>query len=235
MIDFSVVPFHEDDLAELKKIEIDFAFQPIFEAGNLKLYGYEALMRPKGKSPLELIAEYEKIGKLFVIEMATCFGSALAYKSRGYTEELCINSFPSEYLNDGQARLYRECFPDMRGKVVIEIVEYTEFDAVKWKEKKVDIERHNMRLSLDDFTTGQNNMAALEFFMPHYAKLDRSLITNVNTDTSKQKKVIELIKVFHDRGIKVIAEGIETKEEMNYLQEHTEVDYFQGYYLGMPM
>lgn len=91
-------------------------------------------------------------------------------------------------LYDGQAKLHRESFPDMRGKVVIEIVEYTEFDAIKWKEKKVDIERHNMRLSLDDFTTGQNNMYALGFFMPHYAKLDRSLITGENADVLKQEE-----------------------------------------------
>ena len=62
MVDFSEVPFHEDDLAELMQLEIDFAFQPIFTTESLVLAGYEALMRPKGKTPLELIEEYEEKG-----------------------------------------------------------------------------------------------------------------------------------------------------------------------------
>lgn len=234
MIDFRELPFHADDLAELMKLEIDFAFQPIFHSADLSLYGYEALMRPRGKNPLELIAEYDKMGKLFVIELATCFGSAMAYQKRGYTEDLCINSFPSEYLNEGQARMYRECFPDMQGKVVIEIVEYTELNQNKWGDKKNDMQRHKMRLSLDDFSTGANDMDALEYFKPDFAKLDRSLISNIHTNKKKQDYVQELITVFHDRGIQVIAEGIETKEELEYLQRNTKVDYYQGYYLGMP-
>ena len=86
----------------------------------------------------------------------------------------------------------------------------------------------------DDFSTGQNDMDALMYFKPHFAKLDRSLIANVNTDTEKQNKVSELIKIFHEMGIKVIAEGIETHEELEYLTGYSEVDYLQGYYLGMP-
>ena len=234
MIDFRELPFHADDMAELMKLDIDFAFQPIFHSADLSLYGYEALMRPKGKNPLELIAEYAKLGKLFVIELATCFGSAMAYRKRGYTEDLCINSFPSEYLNDGQARLYRECFPDLQGKVVVEIVEYTELNQVKWGNKKLDLKRHNMRLSLDDFSTGKNDMEALEYFKPDFAKLDRSLISNIHNDKNKQEYVQELVEMFHKRGVQVIAEGIETKEEMEYLKNNTQVDYFQGYYLGMP-
>ncbi len=234
MIDFSVIPFHADDLAELMKLKIDFVFQPIFHSANLSLYGYEALMRPKGKNPMDLIAEYAEKGKLFVIELATCFGAAMAYRERGYTQDLCINSFPSECLNEGQSKLYYECFPDMIGKLVVEIVEYTQLNRNKWEIKRNDAEEHHMRLSLDDFTTGTNDMEALEYFKPDFAKLDRSLISGIHSDKEKQEYVQELVAIFHDRGVQVIAEGVETKEELEYLQESTGVDYFQGYYLGMP-
>lgn len=234
MIDFREIPFHEDDLEELLKLDIDFVFQPIVEAKNLNLYGYEALMRPNGKTPLELIAEYEKNNTLFVIELATCFGAAMAYKKRGYTEVLCINSLPSEALNKGQLKLYYEYFPDMIGKIVVEIVEYTNLDQHKWNEKKADVESHDMKISLDDFSTGNNDMRALNFFSPHFAKLDRSLISNIHADKRKRRMVIDLVDVFHKKGIKVVAEGIETKDELFYLQPNTDVDYFQGYYLGMP-
>ena len=60
MIDFTEIEFHKDDLEELMKLEIDFAFQPIFRASDMSIGAYEALMRPKGQSPLELIEAYQK-------------------------------------------------------------------------------------------------------------------------------------------------------------------------------
>lgn len=234
MIDFTEIEFHKDDLEELMKLEIDFAFQPIFRASDMSIGAYEALMRPKGQSPLELIEAYQKLNKLFVIELATCFGATLAFKKRGYTNTLCINSFPSEFMNEGQSRLYGRYFPELVGKVIVEIVEYTKLDRDKWISKKKDIDRHSTRIALDDFSTGQNNMEALEYFQPQYAKLDRSLICNIHNDSDKQEKVSSLIREFHSRGVKVVAEGIETKEELDYLKAYTKVDYFQGYYLGMP-
>lgn len=137
-------------------------------------------------------------------------------------------------MNDGQSRLYGKYFPELIGKVIVEIVEYTKLDRDKWISKKEDIDRHGTRIALDDFSTGQNNMEALEYFQPQYAKLDRSLICNIHSDIEKQEKVSNLMREFHNRGVKVIAEGIETKEELDYLKAHTEVDYFQGYYLGIP-
>jgi len=235
MIDFTEIEFHKDDLEELMKLEIDFAFQPIFRAKDMSIIAYEALMRPKNQTPLELIAEYEKKNKLFVIELATCFGATLAFMKRGYTCTLAINSFPSEFMNDGQSKLYGRYFPELVGKVIVEIVEYTDLDRNKWISKKEDIDRHGTRIALDDFSTGQNNMEALDYFKPQYAKLDRSLITNIHCDSVKQNKVDGLIQIFHSRGVEVVAEGIETKEELDYLKIYTDVDYFQGYYLGMPM
>ena len=116
MIDFTEIEFHKDDLEELMKLEIDFAFQPIFRAKDMSIGAYEAL----------------------------------------------------------------------------------------------------------------------EYFKPQYAKLDRSLISNIHSDSDKQKQVADLMQEFHSRGMKVVAEGIETKEEFDYLRMYTDVDYFQGYYLGMP-
>ena len=234
MIDFRELPFHEDDLNELLKLNIDFVFQPIFDSVNLSLSGYEALMRPVGKSPLELIEEYAKMDKLFVIELATCFGATMAYKKRGYTEDLCINSFPSEYMNEGQSQLYHECFPELVGKIVVEMVEYTELNKSKWSEKRADIEKHHTRVALDDFATGNNDSVAVDYFKPEYVKLDRSLITDIQLSEDKQKEVERLVKIFHEKGIKVIAEGIENEGEIDYLRKHTEVDFLQGYYLAMP-
>ena len=77
MIDFSELPFQSDDLEELKELDINFVFQPIFDTKNLEIIAVEALMRPNGMTPIELIDEYQKKKKLHVIEIATCFGSTI--------------------------------------------------------------------------------------------------------------------------------------------------------------
>jgi len=234
MIDFRELPFHEDDLAELLQLEIDFVFQPIFDTEKLEIIAYEALMRPKGKSPLELIDEYQKKDKLFVIELATCFGAAMEYRRRGYTKDICINSFPSEVLNAGQTELFFKCFPEMEGKIIVEMLEYTKLNKHRWSEKQEEISSHDMRLALDDYSTGNNDISAVEYFHPQYVKFDRTMISGIHEDERKQKKVLELIQHFHGIGIKVVAEGIETEEELNYLRYSTEMDYVQGYYLAVP-
>ena len=91
-----------------------------------------------------------------------------------------------------------------------------------------------MRLALDDYSTGNNDISAVEYFHPQYVKFDRTMISGIHEDERKQKKVLELIQHFHGIGIKVVAEGIETEEELNYLRYSTEMDYVQGYYLAVP-
>ena len=234
MIDFCELQFHEDDLEELKQLEVDFVFQPIYDAQNMVISAYEALMRPKGKTPLTLIDEYQQEGKLHVIELATCFGATMEYKKRGYSEDLCLNSFPSEVMNPGQIKLYFDSFPEMDGRLIIEMLEYTELNKYKWEEKKDEISCHDMRVSLDDYSTGNNDISAVDFFLPHYVKFDRSMIVDVDIDKEKQEKINELVEHFHKRGIKVVVEGVETEEQFTYLRTKTQVDYLQGYYLAMP-
>lgn len=119
MIDFRVFPFQGDNLEELSQLELDFVFQPIFDAENLDIVAYEALMRPKGKTSLELIEEYQKKEKLYVIEIVTCFEATIEYLKRGCTKGICINSFPSEFMNRGQMDLYFECFPQMGNRIIV--------------------------------------------------------------------------------------------------------------------
>lgn len=234
MIDFREFAFHDDDMEELLQLKIDFVFQPIFDAKNLEIIAYEALMRPEGKSPLDLIEEYQQKNKLYVIELATCFGATIEYLKRGYDKDICLNSFPSEVMNRGQIDLYFKSFPEMDGKIIVEMLEYTELNKDRWGEKKGEISYHEMKVALDDYTTGSNDISAVDFFHPQFVKIDRSLVTNVHLDGAKQKKIIDMVADLHSRGIKIVAEGIETADELEFLRKNTKIDYLQGYYLAMP-
>jgi len=90
-----------------------------------------------------------------------------------------------------------------------------------------------VEIALDDFGTGFNDEAAVDFYAPHMIKIDRSLITDIDKDVKKQEYIKKLTSDMHDKMIVVLAEGIETKEEFDFLVG-IGVDFFQGYYLGRP-
>lgn len=235
MINFKEIPMTEELHKLLDDVQVDYVFQPIFDAKTMEIVAYEALMRPLGMSPLELIEAWKKEHKLHLLELITVFGAFKGYTDRGYDCDIAINSFPEECMTDEEEMILHQCFPGMSNKMIVEILEYTDFNYNKWIMKKNQIKGRNIRTSLDDFGTGSNkDISAVYTFAPTYVKLDRSMIMDIHLDEVKQKKVIEYVNDFHNRGIKVLAEGIEKKEEMEMVIQ-CGVDYLQGYYLGRPM
>ena len=233
MISFSDLPLNDELTEKLGNLNIDFAFQPVFRNSTLEKVGHEALMRPFSSSPLQIIKEYSMRGGLHTLELATFFGAAKAYYERGLTGMVSINSFPSECFDRDESAVFFQCFPDIAPKMIVEILEYTELDLAKWQLKKEQIQSNGIRISIDDFGSGNNDIAAVNIFRPDEVKIDRSLITGIHRSKEKQERLIQLTKEFHARNIYVIAEGVETREELEFLRT-TDVDYLQGYYLGIP-
>ena len=95
------------------------------------------------------------------------------------------------------------------------------------------IQNKHWKVSLDDFGMGENNMNAVYLYTPDIVKLDRSLICGIDNDARKQENVRTYLESFHERGMQVLAEGVETREECDFLRS-LGVDLFQGYYLAMP-
>lgn len=233
MISFFQLPLNEEILEALAELEIDYVFQPIFYRDGKEIYAYEALMRPKHKSVLELIDEYTKLDKLHILEVATFFGAAMAYKDRGYIEPVCINSFPSESFTEEENKVFDEYFSEYIGRGIIEILEYPYVSKEDWKRKSEVLNKKGLKIALDDFGSGNNNMDAIHMFSPNIVKLDRALISNIDSDSEKQKKCQKYLKEFHSKGMKVLAEGVETKGEYEFLSQ-AGIDLFQGYYLARP-
>ena len=234
MIDFREMQLTEDIHCKLDEFEVDFAFQPIYRLKDMYLIGYEALMRPKDKTPLELIDEYSKKGELHKVELATFFGAWQAYRKRGYETLLSVNSFPEICLTDEEAELFHECFPEARMSLLLEILEYTAFNEESWNKKKKHLIDHNTRTVLDDFGTGNNtDISVVDTYEPIMIKLDRKLVSGIDSDKELQEKVVDFIKAFHGMNVLVLAECVETEEELNYLKS-VGVDFAQGYYLGKP-
>ena len=234
MINFDHLPLDKDILKALRELSINYVFQPIFLADGKTVYAWEALMRPTDMTVTDLIAEYAKKDKLHVLEVATFFGAMQAYFQRGYEERVAINSFPSDCMRPEEADVFLDYFGEkIRGLMIIENLEYPYFSPEHWKEKSRSVRHMDNLLAADDFGTGLNNLELIEHMSPHIVKLDREVISGIDHIVEKQENVKTLVDHFHSKGIKVVAEGIEEKEEFEYLKG-LGVDLYQGYYLARP-
>lgn len=233
MIYFDHLPLDESIIKALNVLTIDYVFQPIYLPDGKTIFSREALMRPVDVTVTELIQSYMNIDQLHVLEVATFFGAMQAYQLRGYTERLNINSFPSEYFTPDEMDAFGEYFGDAKGIGIIEILEYPRLDAEVAKIKMDAIQTQELDIAIDDFGTGHNDMDAVQLYDPRIVKLDRCLISDIDKDLSKQENVQALILKFHNQGRLVVAEGVETKREFEYLVG-LGIDLFQGYYLAMP-
>jgi len=89
------------------------------------------------------------------------------------------------------------------------------------------------KVALDDIGSGWSGLNLLQSLRPDYVKIDMELVRNVHNDEYKQNIVTNLIRIARTNGIEVIAEGIETEEEAQWLTD-ANADYLQGYLYGKP-
>ena len=234
MIYYDHLPLDKDIMTALRELSINYVFQPIFLPDGKTVYAWEALMRPTDVTVTDLIAEYKKRDKLHVLEVATFFGAMQAYFLRGYEEKVAINSFPCDCMKQEEADVFLDYFgDDIRGRMIIENLEYPYFSEEHWKEKNRSVRFMENMLAADDFGTGINTLELIEFMSPHVVKLDRELISGIDHIREKQENVKNLVSLFHSKNFLIVAEGIEEKEEFEYLVG-LGIDLFQGYYLARP-
>lgn len=233
MIYYEELPLDKDILKALAELEINYVFQPIFYPDKKTIYAHEALMRPVGTTVTDLIDEFTKKDQLHVLEVATFWGATQAYFQRGYKERLSLNSFPCEVFSEEEVRTFRDYFGKDKNILMIEVLEYPKFSMKAALQKKEVAAIGDSVLALDDYGSGFNDMGKVKIMDPHVIKIDRALLFGIDTNPEKQKNCKEIIDTMHSMGKLVVAEGVETKEEFDYLVE-LGADLFQGYYLARP-
>ena len=122
MIYFEDLPLQADIKTALKQLAINYVFQGLFLPDGKTIYAREALMRPVGRTVTDLIEEYAAADKLHVLEVSTFFGAMQEYQLRGYTEYICLNSFPSECFTPEETKAFADYYGDLSGLGIIEIL-----------------------------------------------------------------------------------------------------------------
>ncbi len=218
---------------------VKYAFQPIIDVKTAEIFAYEALMRPqtkKLKSPFDVIRLAQSQSKLYEIEKLTWFEAMMAFeqqKDHFKNAKVFINSIPNHMLSIDDLERFEKRFSDYLDRIVIEITENEQSDELCTKGKQGMAARWGSELALDDFGSGYNSELALLVLSPKYIKIDMTIVRGIDTDPNRQRILMNMLLYAKNRDIKIIAEGIETKDEMDKLIEFG-VDYMQGYYLGKP-
>ncbi len=234
------------EIAELAETEgiikgnrMTYHFQPIVNVEDGEIYSYEALMRPRSDmalSPLHIIKYAEIAGRLNDIELATfmnVLGIIDSHKELFLGRKVFINSIPKAYLSAGDFIRVDELLSRNSDTVVVEITEQTEFDEASFREMKERYRRMNIKIAIDDYGTGYSNIKNLLRYTPDYVKIDHSLLSNIQNSAKKRHFVREIIEFCHDNGIKALAEGVETEEELHCVIL-LGADLVQGFYTARP-
>jgi EAL domain-containing protein (putative c-di-GMP-specific phosphodiesterase class I) len=101
-------------------------------------------------------------------------------------------------------------------------------------ETLAQLSRMGVAVSVDDFGTGYSSMSCLHRFPLDKLKIDRSFIADLTSSSEAAAVVQGIIALAHSLRLKVIAEGVETVEQMEFLKSHG-CDQYQGFYLSPPL
>ncbi len=223
----------------VNKNEFIYNFQPIVNARDGSIFAYEVLMRTSddiGLKPLEVLKYAEISEMLDKIERSTFFNILKYYKEnielfKG--RKIFINSIPSVILPDDELEKLQALYSGISENVVVEILENDDDDdnTIAAFDKLRNI--LNCNIAVDDYGSGYSNDMKVLNNNPNFIKIDMSMITSIDTDSKKQLLVSNLIKFGRKYDIKILAEGVETKEELTKVIE-LGVDLIQGFYTARP-
>lgn len=219
--------------------EFTFAYQPIVDMQTRSIYAHEALVRGKnGESAYSILSKVTENNRYLFDQRCRTEAIRIA-ASLGMQELLSINFLPNAVYNP--AACIQSTFSAAKAyNFPIEqiIFEVTEGEEVKDRPHLVNIFREYKKFgfhtAIDDFGAGYAGLNLLSEYQPHIVKIDMDLVRNVDTQVAKQAIVEGIVFICRKLGIKVLAEGVETKAERDFLRS-TGISLMQGYFFSKPV
>jgi len=232
----------------LEKDEFQLYFQPKFDIITLKIIGGETLLRWFNPEmglilPGVFISLAEETGLIIPIGEWIIKNSfkQIKYWSDNYNLDnmrFSINVSPLQFLQNNLVPFIKDCLIEtkLEGKYIeFEITENIALqNSSEILSKLRQIKELGIEISIDDFGTGYSSMSYLSKYPIDTLKIDLSFVRALTRNKENEAIVTAIIAMAHSLNLKVIAEGIETKEQLKILYEKN-CDFGQGYLIGKPM
>ena len=213
---------------------LDMEFQPLFDLRDTEVIGVEALARFRMqplRSPDAWFREAAAVGLGLELELAAVRRAMDALPHLSPDSVLCLNASPSTVTSE---QFFETLVNRAADRIVVEVKEASlvrnENVVHAAFERLRDI---GMRLAVDDIRNDGESFVGMLRLAPEYVKLDISLCRYIDLDQERFNLVHHLVDVAHEAHAGVIAEGIQSRTELEALQT-LGVQYGQGYYLALP-
>ena len=231
----------------LERNEFELHYQPQIDINTGKIGKFEALLRWRNKnlgsvSPLKFIEVAEETHLInpigdWVIDKASSFLKEL--HDRGHVDiSLSINIsviqlMQQEFIEKLISTLtYYGVAPKYIELEVTESVFMESYSMIKSKLK--ELTSIGISIALDDFGTGYSSLSYLAQMPINTIKIDKSFIDSIDKSTTERSLTGTIIMLGHQLGLSVIAEGVETEEQLEYLKRY-KCHKVQGYYFSKPL
>ncbi len=228
--------------------EFSLVYQPQVDSRSGAVIGVEALLRWNSAelgfvSPQDFIPIAEQSGLIRQIGEWVMLQAAM--QGVEWMKKGCCNQMPIS-VNVASSQLSDPSFSYKVATLLhntglppqLLCLEFTESAAIREEEQIISMcnELVNMgvTLAVDDFGTGFSSMRTVTTFPFHFIKIDRSLIYDIDRNPRNEAVVRSVLELADQLNMKVLAEGVETLEHVNLLQQ-LGCYYIQGYYYGRPM
>ena len=234
-------------LHAIERDELHLVYQPQYDPMSRRVCGVEALLRWSSPelgnvSPDEFISVAEETGVIvkigyFVLEEAS--KAYMDWKSQGVELDwMAVNLSSIQFRQEDMLQNFKSIMsktgipPEKLEMEITErcIMEHTDANLTVLDE----LRKMGTTISIDDFGTGYSSMSHLKTLPLDNLKIDKSFVDNLPIDENDKEVSKAIIALSHSLGYKVVAEGIENKEQEDFLREQG-CDYGQGFYFSRPL
>lgn len=216
---------------------INFAYQPIVEGPELKLVGFEALVRADSEllaDPCALLDAAERLNRVERLGRAIRRRVAVEFAQAPRTLGLVFVNLHALDLADRSLSSPYSPLWKLRDRVVLEITERASIEAVADARYRVAALREmGYRIAIDDLGAGHSRMTRFTLHDTDFVKLDMSLVRDLPLHRQRQRTVSNIIAMCRDQGIRVVGEGVETAAECETLLA-LGCELLQGYLIARP-
>jgi len=223
---------------EALDFDFSYAYQPIVDFHARTIFAHEALVRGvNGESAASVLARVNDTNR-YRFDQSCRVKAVKGAAELGIREMLSINFLPNAVYQPAACirstfdAAHKYNFPKER--IIFEVVEG---ENVSDRPHLINIfeeyKRFGFKTAIDDFGAGYAGLNLLADFQPDIVKIDMDLVRNINDSKPKQAIVEGIVHMCRQLGIRVLAEGIETKAERDFLVV-SGVSLFQGYLFCKP-